>query len=84
MTAVLRTEWRKIMTTRTWWLLALSMFGYMLVMAVIMAASFALAMRAPETASAKRTSRICRPATWSWRAKARTDRSAAITCKAAK
>lgn len=53
MTAVLRTEWRKIMTTRTWWLLALSMFGYMLVMAVIMAASFALAMRAPETANAE-------------------------------
>ncbi|MFN8127507.1 MAG: ABC transporter permease subunit [Candidatus Nanopelagicales bacterium] len=47
MTAVLRTEWRKSTTTRTWWLLAGAMFGYMLVMGVIMAASFALAMREP-------------------------------------
>lgn len=50
MSAVLRTEWRKITTTRTWWLLSLAMFGYMLVMGAIMAASFAFAARAPEAA----------------------------------
>ncbi len=48
MTAALRTEWRKIITTRAWWINALVMFAYMIVMAAIMAASFVLGMRAAE------------------------------------
>lgn len=51
MIAALRTEVRKIRTTRTWWLIALAMLGYMLVMAAIMAASFAFSMRAAESGS---------------------------------
>lgn len=46
MTAALRTEWRKISTTRTWWLIALAMFAYMLVIGAIMALSFVLGMQA--------------------------------------
>jgi ABC-type transport system involved in multi-copper enzyme maturation permease subunit len=49
MIAALRTELRKISTTRTWWLIALAMAGYMLVMAAIMAASFAFSMQAAES-----------------------------------
>ncbi len=47
----LRTEWRKITTTRTWWILALVMLGYMLVMSGIMAASFVFGMRAEPASS---------------------------------
>ena len=50
MIAALRTEIRKITTTRAWWINALVMFGYMLVMAAIMAASFVFSMRAAEEA----------------------------------
>lgn len=45
MTAALRTELRKISTTRTWWLIAAAMFAYMLVIGAIMALSFVLGMR---------------------------------------
>jgi ABC-type transport system involved in multi-copper enzyme maturation permease subunit len=48
MIAVLRTELRKISTTRTWWLVALTMLGYMAVMAVIMAFSLVFGMREAE------------------------------------
>lgn len=48
MIAALRTELRRIATTRTWWLTALLMFGYMFVMAVIMAFSLVLGMREAE------------------------------------
>lgn len=48
MTATLRTELRKIATTRAWWINALAMLGYMVLMGVIMAASFAFGMRAAE------------------------------------
>ncbi|HEX6887452.1 MAG TPA: hypothetical protein VF143_05030 [Candidatus Nanopelagicales bacterium] len=48
MIAALRTELRKVSTTRTWWLLALVMGVYMVAMAVIMAGSFVLAMRQAE------------------------------------
>ncbi len=51
MIAALRTEIRKITTTRAWWINALVMFGYMLVMAAIMAASFVFSMRAAEEGS---------------------------------
>lgn len=44
----LRSELRKTSTTRTWWLNALIMAVYMLVMAVIMAAVFSLSARAVE------------------------------------
>ena len=47
----LRTELRKITTTRTWWILALVMLGYMVVMSAIMAASFVFGMRAEPTSS---------------------------------
>jgi ABC-type transport system involved in multi-copper enzyme maturation permease subunit len=50
MIAALRTELRKVATTRSWWLLALVMGGYMLAMAVIMAGSFVLAIRQAEEA----------------------------------
>ncbi len=48
MITALRTELRKITTTRAWWINAAVMFGYMVVMSAIMAASFVLAMRAAE------------------------------------
>jgi ABC-2 type transport system permease protein len=48
MTAALRTEFRKVATTRVWWLTALVMFGYMLVMGMIMAFSLVSGMRAAE------------------------------------
>jgi ABC-2 type transport system permease protein len=48
MIAALRTELRKVATTRAWWLLAVVMAGYMLAMAVIMAGSFILAVRQAE------------------------------------
>lgn len=44
MTAALRTEWRKIATTRVWWITAGVMFIYMAAMGAIMAASFVLGM----------------------------------------
>ena len=50
MIAALRTELRKVATTRTWWLTTLVMFGYMLVMGVIMAFSLVMGMRAAEEA----------------------------------
>lgn len=48
MTTALRTELRKISTTRAWWLTAAIMAGYMLIMSVIMAAVFSLSARAVE------------------------------------
>ena len=51
MITALRTEVRKITTTRAWWINALTMFGYMVVMAGIMAASFVFSMRATEGGS---------------------------------
>ena len=45
MSAALRTELRKISSTRTWWLTALVFFGYMIVMGVIMAFSLVMGMR---------------------------------------
>ncbi len=50
MIAALRTELRKVSTTRTWWLTALVMFGYMVVMGVIMAFSLVMGMREAEKA----------------------------------
>lgn len=46
MTAALRTEIRKITTTRAWWINAAVMGAYMLVLAAIMAASFVFSLRA--------------------------------------
>jgi hypothetical protein len=46
--AALRAELRKVATTRGWWLIALTMLGYMLVMAVIMAFSLVFGMRQAE------------------------------------
>lgn len=46
MSGALRSELRKVATTRTWWLNAAIMFAYMLIMAVIMAAVFSLSARA--------------------------------------
>ena len=37
MTAALRTEWRKIITTRAWWINALVMFAYMTALAYLAA-----------------------------------------------
>jgi ABC-2 type transport system permease protein len=48
MIAALRTELRKVATTRAWWLAALIMGGYMVVMAVIMAFSLVIGMREAE------------------------------------
>lgn len=48
MIAALRTEVRKVATTRTWWLTTLVMAAYMAVMGVIMAFSLVLGMRAAE------------------------------------
>ena len=48
MIAALRTEVRKITTTRAWWINASVMFAYMVVMAGIMAASFAVSRRAAD------------------------------------
>ena len=48
MIAALRTELRKISTTRTWWFTALIFFGYMIVMGVIMAFSLVMGMREVE------------------------------------
>lgn len=45
MRAALSTEMRKVLTTRTWWILALVMAGYMAMMAAIMAFSFVYGMR---------------------------------------
>lgn len=52
MRAALRTETRKIATTGAWWLDALVMAGYMLVVAVIMAVAFVLAARAGQGGAA--------------------------------
>jgi ABC-2 type transport system permease protein len=46
--AALRTELRKLATTRAWWLTAVIMLAYMVVMAVIMAFSLVLGMRDAE------------------------------------
>ena len=51
MTAALRTEIRKITTTRAWWVNGAVMFAYMLVLAMIMAASFVLSIRSEGSAS---------------------------------
>jgi len=48
MIAALRTELRKVATTRTWWLTALIMFGYMIVMGTIMAFSLVMGLREAE------------------------------------
>lgn len=45
MTAALITEFRKVATTRLWWITALLMLGYMALMAVIMASSMVLGAR---------------------------------------
>jgi ABC-type transport system involved in multi-copper enzyme maturation permease subunit len=37
MIAALRSEWRKVITTRMWWILALVMFGYMAFLAAVLA-----------------------------------------------
>lgn len=49
MNAVLKTEWRKVATTRMWWILALVMFGYMAFLGAVL--GFTL-IQAPESASA--------------------------------
>lgn len=51
MIAALRTEVRKTTTTRAWWIDATVMFGYMLVLAAIMAASFVLSIRSEGASS---------------------------------
>jgi ABC-2 type transport system permease protein len=48
MIAALRTELRKVATTRTWWITALVMLAYMATMAVIMAFSLVFGMREAE------------------------------------
>ncbi|MCL8027239.1 ABC transporter permease subunit [Nocardioides bruguierae] len=55
--ALLRTEWRKLVTTRLWWVLALVMLVYLGFTAVVLAASFALAPAetAPDLAPADQT-----------------------------
>lgn len=55
MSAALRSELRKISTTRAWWLNAIIMAAYMLIMAVIMAAVFSLSTRAVEDLTATPT-----------------------------
>ena len=45
MNAALRTEYRKLVTTRLWWILLLSMAAYMAFLAAIMA--FALTQDPP-------------------------------------
>ncbi len=52
MMAALRTEFRKVATTRTWWLTCLAMFGYMAVMGVIMAFSLVMGTRQAEETGA--------------------------------
>jgi ABC-type transport system involved in multi-copper enzyme maturation permease subunit len=52
MSAALRSEFRKIATTRTWWLTAAIMFGYMTVISAIMAFSLVMGMRAADEAGA--------------------------------
>ena len=49
MMAALRTELRKIFTTRAWWVTASLMAGYMALMAVIMAFSLVFGMREAES-----------------------------------
>lgn len=49
MIAALRTEFRKIATTRTWWLTALVMFGYMAMLGTIMAFSLVMGSREAES-----------------------------------
>ncbi|MGB7981455.1 MAG: hypothetical protein WCF36_11765 [Candidatus Nanopelagicales bacterium] len=50
MIAALRTELRKVATTRTWWLTTLVMFGYMAVIGLIMAFSLVMGARAAQEA----------------------------------
>jgi ABC-2 type transport system permease protein len=52
MIAALRTELRKVATTRTWWITALVMLAYMATMAVIMAFSLVFGMREAEESGA--------------------------------
>jgi ABC-2 type transport system permease protein len=52
MNAALRTELRKIGTTRTWWITAIAAFGYMVVMGAILAGSFVFANRQIESGAA--------------------------------
>ena len=52
MIPALRTELRKIVTTRTWWVTSLIMLGYMVAMAVIMAFSLVVGMRQAEESGA--------------------------------
>ncbi len=49
MTAALRTELRKILTTRAWWINALAALGYMVLMGVILAAAFVFGNRQAES-----------------------------------
>ena len=76
MIAALRTEVRKITTTRAWWINASVMFAYMVVMAGIMAASFAVSRgpptkrvwrRGPTRSSWTRSRRRRRSTRWPWR-----------------
>lgn len=46
-----RTELRKLATLRTWWLLALTMSLYMAFLGAVMAFSFVMSVRHPETAN---------------------------------
>ena len=52
MTSALRSEVRKMATTRAWWITALVMFGYMLVLAAIMAGTFILGTRTSDSSGA--------------------------------
>ncbi|MEZ5186552.1 MAG: hypothetical protein R2720_12465 [Candidatus Nanopelagicales bacterium] len=52
MIAALRTEYRKVATTRTWWLTAIAMLAYVAVMGAIMAFSLVQGMRAAQDAPA--------------------------------
>ncbi|MGV1005347.1 MAG: ABC transporter permease [Candidatus Nanopelagicales bacterium] len=47
----LRTELRKLATLRTWWLMALAMAGYMAFIGAVMAFSFVMSVRHPESAN---------------------------------
>lgn len=51
MNAALRTELRKLTSTRAWWVLALVMAGYMAFIGAVMAWSFVFSARHPDSAS---------------------------------
>lgn len=61
MTAALRTEFRKILTTRTWWILTLCAMAYVAMMAVILAASFVFGNRAAAEAGDAASTAVMSP-----------------------